>query len=92
MTQRVKTKGVTMKALTHHQSHIVWLIKDLASKGYELTPAGANISFKPQAMASLIKKGIVREVTRSRLRQDDREMIYWTAYELVPSGLEIALS
>ena len=80
-----------MKKLSYHQEHIVWTIKNLASQGYELTPAGANISFKPQAMQALIKKGIVKEVTRSRLREDDREMIYWTAYELVPSSLEDAL-
>ena len=42
-------------------------------------------------MAALLKKGIVKEVTRSRLREDDREMVYWTAYELVPSSLEDAL-
>lgn len=77
-----------MKKLSYHQEHIVYLIKDLKGKGYELTPAGANISFKPQAMAALLKKGIVKEVTRSRLRSDDQEMVYWTAYELVPSELE----
>lgn len=85
-------KGDGMKKLTHHQAHIIYLLKDLDAKGYYLTPAGANISFKPQAMAALIKKGIVREVTRSRLREDDREMVYWKVYELVPSKLEIELT
>lgn len=75
-------KGEHMKALPYHQEHIVYTIKDLSKQGFELTPAGANISFKPHAMQALIKKGIVREVERCKRRADGGEWNY-TAYELV---------
>lgn len=81
-----------MKTLPYHQAHIIHVIKDLASKGFELTPAGANISFKPQAMEALIRKGLVKQVTRSRTRQDDMEEVFWQAYELVPTELEKELA
>jgi hypothetical protein len=52
-----------MKDLPYHQKHIVDLIKSLAPR-HELTAGGVGISFQRQAMAALIKKGLVREVAR----------------------------
>jgi hypothetical protein len=64
--------------LVYPQQHIIDLIRDLSTKGYELTAAGANISFKPHAMAALIKKGLVKEVARTYPNGS-----HYTAYELV---------
>jgi hypothetical protein len=77
-----KQRGGHMKALPYHQEHIIHQMKELAKQGFELTPAGANISFKPHAMQALLKKGLVREVERTRTRKDGGEWNY-TAYELV---------
>lgn len=70
-----------MKALPYHQEHIINQMKELEKQGFELTPAGANISFKPHAMQALLKKGLVREVERVKARKDGGEFRY-KAYEL----------
>jgi hypothetical protein len=67
-----------MKELPYHQKHIVELMVDLAKRNLELTPAGADISFKRHAMAALIKKGVIREVPRTYPNGS-----HYTAYELV---------
>jgi hypothetical protein len=58
------------------------------AKGGELYTSDKNVN--KTTVNSLIKKGLIVEESRSRLREDDREMIYWRIYRIV-TPLEQAL-
>jgi hypothetical protein len=48
--------------------------------------------FGKATLNGLVKRNLVRLVHQSRMREDDREMVYWTAIELVPTNLEKELA
>jgi hypothetical protein len=75
-----------MKLTTKQQN----IIDHLRSTGTGFTDAWHG--FDARTVNSLVKKGLVERVTVSRFREDDREMVYWTEFRLVKTGLEKALA
>ena len=63
----------------------------LRSKGGSYSVSADNISFDGRSMKSLVKKGLVEVLCRSRLRTDDMETVYWHVYSIVKTDLEKAL-
>jgi hypothetical protein len=63
----------------------------LKAQGGSCSTDHDNRSFDGRSMKSLVKKGIVEVLNRSRLRTDDMEMVYWSAYSIVKTDLEKAL-
>lgn len=75
--------------LTHNQQTALDFLR---SKGGSCHIAYENIIFDGRSMKSLVKKGIVETVNKSRFREDDRETVYWTEYSIVKTELEKALT
>lgn len=48
--------------------------------------------FNKKTIDNLLEKGVVVRESRSRLRQDDMEMIYWDIYRLATTKLEQAMA
>lgn len=76
-----------MKKLTKSQQAIVNAIKDAEKHGHELSTIGNsgsghnNLSLR--SANKLIENGVIKTETRSRLRTDDMEYVYWRVYVLV---------
>lgn len=68
-----------MKTLTFIQKQT---FEHILNRGGEVKQSEAGINFPHHAIKALIKKGLVTEEQRSRLREDDREMVYWSVYKL----------
>jgi len=78
-----------MKLTTKQQNVINHLRTTLRTTGVGFTDAWHG--FDARTVNSLVKKGLIERVTRSRFREDDREDVYWTEYVLVKTDLEKAL-
>jgi hypothetical protein len=79
--------------LTKAQKAIIDTILDAEKNGHELSNIGRGYNKLSLVSADkLIEKGIIKVESRSRLRTDDMEMVYWTVYKLVPSSLERELN
>lgn len=55
----------------------------IMSKGNEVKCSEAGINFTKSTVNALIKKGLVKEEQRERLRADDNEMVFWSVYKIV---------
>lgn len=74
-----------MKLTTKQQN----VINHLRTTGVGFTDAWHG--FDARTVNSLVKKGLIQRVTKSRFREDDREDVYWTEYILAKTDLEKAL-
>jgi hypothetical protein len=73
-----------MKTLTKSQQAIVNAIKEANAIGHELCNIGKGYNkLSIKSAEKLIELGIIKRESRSRLRTDDMEYVYWTAYVLV---------
>lgn len=73
-----------MKKLTKSQQAIIDAIRDAEKHGHELCEIGKGYNKLSLVSAEkLIEIGVIRRESRSRLRTDDMEMVYWRAYVLV---------
>jgi hypothetical protein len=79
--------------LSNAQQKIVNAIVDAESSGHELSQIGKGWNaLSPVSADKLMEMGVIKRESRSRLRTDDMEMVYWTVYKLVPSSLERELN
>jgi hypothetical protein len=78
-----------VKKLTKSQQAIIDAIKDAEKHGHELCKIGKGYNKLSLVSAEkLIELGIIKRESRSRLRTDDMEYVYWTAYVLVNPVME----
>lgn len=75
--------------LSKAQKAIVDAIIDAEKHGHELSNIGQGYNkLNLNSANKMVMNGILTVELRSRLRQDDREMVYWRVYKIVPSSLE----
>jgi hypothetical protein len=73
-----------VKTLTKSQQAIVDAIVDANNNGHELSNIGKGYNkMSLKSAEKLIELGIIKIESRSRLRTDDMEMVYWRVYVLV---------
>jgi hypothetical protein len=73
-----------VKKLTKSQQAIVNAIKDAEKHGHELSSIGKGYNKLSLVSAEkLIELGVIKRESRSRLRTDDMETVYWRVYVLV---------
>lgn len=74
--------------LTKAQQKILDVIAETEKQGYELSACNDVNGLSTRAINSLIKKGLIKRVNRSRLRSDDNEMFYWNVYKVTSELLD----
>ncbi len=76
-------KGMEQMKLTTKQQNVINHLRTGRADAWH--------GFDARTVNSLVKRGLIQRVTRSRFREDDREDVYWTEYVLVKTDLEKAL-
>lgn len=73
------------------QRKVVDFIKKCADLNGELHGKNLEDNFNMRVIENCLHKGLIERKGKSRLREDDREMVYWHVYCVVPSKLEKVL-
>ena len=78
-----------MKKFTKSQQAIIDAIVEAEKIGHELSNIGKGYNKLSLVSAEkLLSMGVIRMESRSRLRTDDMEMVYWRVYVLANPVLD----